>query len=460
MARKKVKKRAVAKKGAKDDKRKKVIIMGAAGRDFHNFNMFFRSNKKYNVVAFTAAQIHGIAGKRYPPELSGRLYPQGIPIYSEERLVDLIRKEKVDKVVLAYSDLKYDEVGHKLSAALAAGADFMLLGPKSTMLKSKKPVIAVCAVRTGSGKSPVVRNIVDIVKSVNVNTRAVVVRHPMPYGRLAKQAVQRFVRIEDLDRHGCTIEEREEYEPHIERGTIVYAGIDYEKILKHAEKEADIIIWDGGNNDLPFFYPDLHITVADARRAGDEVGSYPGEANLRMADVVVISKVATANPKDVEKVIENTQLLNPKAAIIKAALVVKTSKPEMLRGKRVIVVEDGPTLTHGGLSTGAGTIAANSFGAYTVNPRQFAVGSIKDVYNEFPHLGAVLPAMGYSAKQISELEQTINNTPADVVVIGTPVNLEKFLKLNKPAVRVTYKIQSLSKPNLHDVVAGFLRGRK
>lgn len=449
----------VAKK-ASEDKRTKVIILGAAGRDFHNFNMVYRNNRKYNVVAFTAAQIEGIAGRKYPPELAGKLYPDGVPIYSEDRLTELIKREKADEVVLAYSDLKYDAVGHKLSAVLAAGADFRLLGPKSTMLKSSKPVIAVCAVRTGSGKSPFSRKIIDIIRSVNVNSRVVVVRHPMPYGKLAKQAVQRFARMEDLDIQNCTIEEREEYEPHIDRGTVVYAGVDYEKILRQAEKEADIIIWDGGNNDFPFFVPDLLITIADAKRPGDEIGSYPGETNLRMADVVIVNKVGSSNPIDVEKVIENTQLYNPKAIVIKGDMLISINKPDMLRGKRAIIVEDGPTLTHGGLTTGAGTIAANSHGAYAVNPRQFAVGSIKDIYKDFPHLGAVLPAMGYSDRQMSELEQTINNTPADVVVIGTPTNLERYLKLNKPAVRVTYEAQTLSKPSLYDVISLFLKKKR
>ncbi|MEM5804258.1 MAG: cyclic 2,3-diphosphoglycerate synthase [Candidatus Aenigmatarchaeota archaeon] len=434
--------------------------MGAAGRDFHNFNMVYRGDRKYNVVAFTGAQIEGITGRRYPPELAGKLYPDGIPIYPESRLAELIRREKVDEVVLAYSDLKYDTVGHKLSTALAAGADFRLLGPKSTMLESTKPVIAVCAVRTGSGKSPFSRKIIDIIKGINVNARAVVIRHPMPYGKLAKQAVQRFARMEDLDAQDCTIEEREEYEPHIDRGTVVYAGVDYEKILRSAEKEADIIIWDGGNNDFPFIRPDLMITIADAKRPGDEIGSYPGEANLRMADVVIVNKVGNSNPLDVERVVENSQLANPKATVIKGDLIISINKPDMLRGKRAIIVEDGPTLTHGGLSVGAGTIAANSHGAYAVNPRQFAVGSIKEVYEDFPHLGAVLPAMGYSDRQISELEQTINNTPADVVVIGTPTNLEKYMKLNKPAVHVSYDAQTLSKPSLYDIISDFLKRKR
>jgi len=436
--------------------KRKVVIIGAAGRDFHNFNVFFRENKDYHVVAFTAAQIPGIAGRKYPKELAGKRYPKGIPIYPETKLKELIKKEKIDVAVMAYSDLSHLDVMHKASIANAAGADFWLMGTETTMLKSKKPVISVCAVRTGAGKSPASRAIIDILRKIKPGLRIVVIRHPMPYGDLAKQAVQRFTSLDDMKKANCTIEEMEEYLPHIERGTIVYAGVDYEKILRSAEKEADIILWDGGNNDLPFIKPDLHIVVADARRAGHEVSYYPGEANFRMADVLIINKIHHTKPENVEIVMRNAKMINSDAVVIKADMKISLEDGAQIRGKRVLVVEDGPTLTHGGLPTGAGTIAAIAAGAYTVNPRQYAVGSIKKVYDEYPHLGAVLPAMGYGKKQIGELEETINKTPCDAVVIGTPVDLRKILNINKPAIRAVYELKEIGKPDLEYVLRGFL----
>jgi predicted GTPase len=434
---------------------RKVVILGAAGRDFHNFNMVYRDNPAYNVVAFTAAQIPGIAGRRYPRELAGRKYPKGIPIFPEERMRDVIRRSGADLVVLSYSDLPYAEVMHKASIALAAGADFELLGPKSTMLKSKKPVIAVTAVRTGAGKSPTVRRVCDILR--RLGHRVIVIRHPMPYGKF--EAVQRFADVEDLKRHKSTIEEMEEYGPHIAAGNVVYAGVDYEKVLRAAEKEADVIVWDGGNNDLPFIAPNLHITVADARRPGHELAYYPGEANFRSADVIIISKVDSAHPDDVETVSRNATAVNPKALQIKAALAITIDDPAAIRGKRVLVIEDGPTITHGGLSTGAGTLAAESQGAYIVNPRQYAVGSIKQAYAQYPNLGAALPAMGYSTEQMAELDKTINDVPADAVVFGTPIDLRHFMKINKPAVRVRYELREVGRPDLEDVIKSALKKR-
>jgi len=434
---------------------KKVIIMGAAGRDFHNFNVFFRDNKNYEVIAFTAAQIPGIANRTYPKDLAGKLYPKGIPIYPEKLLPQTIRKYDVDEVILAYSDLSYNEVMNKASIVLAEGADFRLMGPSSTMLKSKRFVISVCAVRTGSGKSPTSRKVCQLLKSKGI--KFVVIRHPMPYGDLSKMAVQRFSTKSDLEKYGSTIEEREEYEPHLESGNVVYAGVDYGEILKQAEREADVIVWDGGNNDLPFIKPNLHIVIADARRPGHELMYYPGEANLRMADVVIVNKVDTTNPVDIETVISNVSMINPKATIIKSAMPVIVDKPELVRGKRILVIEDGPTLTHGGLSFGAASIVAKNLGSYIISPREKAVGSIREVYSLYPHLGAILPAMGYSRKQIDELEQTINAVECDSVLIGTPVDLRNLLNINKPAARVRYEIQEIGKPNLEDVLNKFLR---
>jgi predicted GTPase len=435
----------------------KIIIMGAAGRDFHNFNVFFRDNEDYEVVAFTAAQIPGIAGRAYPKQLAGSLYKKDIPIYSEENLPALIREHGINQVILAYSDLSHETVMQKASLVLAAGADFRLMGTQSTMLKSKKPVISVCAVRTGAGKSPTSQKLVDHL--MEKGFRVVVVRHPMPYGDLLKQECQRFATMDDCVKNECTIEEREEYEPYICCGTVVYSGVDYEKILIAAEEEADIIIWDGGNNDIPFYKPDLHIVIADPHRAGHELTYYPGEVNVRLADVVIVNKVDSARKEDVELVIRNVRSINERAKILKANSVITVEKPELIKGKRVLVVEDGPTLTHGGMAFGAGIIAAKKYGAKElVDPRLHAVGSILEVYTKFPHLGAVLPAMGYSEEQIKELEMTINSADCDVVVVGTPIDLGRLLKLNKPVVRVRYRIEELDE-KLEDVIDEWLKSR-
>jgi len=433
----------------------KVIIMGAAGRDFHNFNVYFRDNDAYEVVAFTATQIPGIEGRIYPPELAGRNYPRGIPIYPEEELQRLIREYDIDQVIFAYSDVSHEYVMHKASIALANGADFRLMGPKTTMLKAKVPVISVGAVRTGSGKSQTSRQVAKILKSKGLNV--VVIRHPMPYGDLRKQVCQRFASYEDLDKYECTIEEREEYEPHIDNGIIVYAGVDYEKILREAEKEADIIVWDGGNNDIPFYKPDLHIVVADPHRAGHEITYHPGEANLRMANVVIINKVDTADPKNVSLVKENIRKVNPNAVILEASSPITADKPELIKGRRALVIEDGPTLTHGNMPYGAATILAKQLGASEiVDPRPYAVGSIKEAYEEYPHLGAVLPALGYGEKQIEELKETISRTPCDVVVIGTPVDLRRVMEINKPTVRVKYELKVLGPLSLEQILENFL----
>ena len=438
----------------------KVVIMGAAGRDFHNFNVYFRNNSAYEVVAFTATQIPGIEGRTYPPELAGPNYPKGIPIYSEEELPKLIKEHDVDQVIFAYSDVSHEYVMHKASIVLASGADFRLMGPKTTMLRAKVPVVSVGAVRTGSGKSQTSRQVAKILK--NKGLRVVVVRHPMPYGDLRKQVCQRFASYEDLDKYECTIEEREEYEPHIDNGIIVYAGVDYEKILREAEKEADVIVWDGGNNDLPFYKPDLHIVVADPHRAGHEVAYHPGEANLRMANVVIINKVDTADPQNVKQVKENVKMVNPKAIILDAASPITADKPELIKGKRALVIEDGPTLTHGNMPYGAGTIMAQRLGAKEiVDPKPYAVGSIKETYKKYVHLGTILPAIGYGEKQIAELKETIDRTPCDVVVIGTPIDLRRVMTINKPTVRVNYELQVLGPFSLEQVLEDFLqRGKK
>ncbi|MEM3581230.1 MAG: cyclic 2,3-diphosphoglycerate synthase [Candidatus Bathyarchaeia archaeon] len=433
----------------------RVIIMGAAGRDFHNFNVYFRGNDAYEVVAFTATQIPGIEGRIYPPELAGKNYPNGIPIYPEEELARLIRDFDVDQVVFAYSDVSHEYVMHKASIALANGADFRLMGPKTTMLKAKVPVISVGAVRTGSGKSQTSRQVAKILKGKGLNV--VVIRHPMPYGDLRKQVCQRFASYEDLDRHECTIEEREEYEPHIDNGVVVYAGVDYERILREAEKEADIIVWDGGNNDIPFYKPDLHIVVADPHRAGHEVSYHPGEANLRMAHVVIINKVDTADSKNVSLVKENIRRVNPDAIILEASSPIIADKPELIKGKRALVIEDGPTLTHGDMPYGAATILAKQLGASELaDPRPYAVGSIKEAYEKYPHLGAVLPALGYGEKQIEELNETIMRTPCDVVVVGTPVDLRRVMEINKPTVRVRYELKVLGPLSLEQILEEFL----
>jgi len=435
---------------------KRVLILGAAGRDFHNFNVVFRNNLDYQVVAFTATQIPDIAGRRYPQELAGRLYPEGIPIFEEKDLEKLIAEYEIDLVVFSYSDISHQNLMHIASRALAAGADFWLLGTEHTQLESTVPVISVCAVRTGCGKSPVSRLIASELR--RQGRKPVVIRHPMPYGDLAAQAVQRFATLEDLDLQKCTIEEREEYEPHICQGTVVYAGVDYEKILRQAEKEADVILWDGGNNDTPFYKSDLEIVVVDPHRPGHELSYYPGEVNLRRADVVVINKVDTAQQRDVETVRENIKLSNPKAAVFETACRVTVDEPEFAKGRRVLVVEDGPTLTHGEMPYGAGVVAARQCGAEElVDPRPYAVGSIRGTYERYPHLTSLLPAMGYSAMQRHELEETIRRTPCDLVIIATPIDLARVIKLDCPSLRVTYEIQELSKPGLAELLTKFMR---
>ncbi len=432
-------------------KKVKIIIMGAAGRDFHNFNVYFRSKDEYKVVAFTATQIPGIEKRIYPPGLAGSNYPKGIPIYPEDKLPQLIKEHKVDQVIFAYSDVAYQYVMHKSSIVIANGADFRLMGPSSTMLKSSVPVISICAVRTGSGKSQTSRKAAASLREMGL--RVVVVRHPMPYGDLRKQACQRFASYRDLERFECTIEEREEYEPHIAKGVIVYAGVDYETILRTAEKEADIIIWDGGNNDMSFYRSDLYIVVVDPHRPGDELTYHPGEANLRMADIAVINKIDTADPKSIAAVRRNIKAVNPNATIIEAASPITVDNPNIIKGKRVLVIEDGPTLTHGNMAYGAGTIASKTLGARElVDPRPYAVGSIKTAFNKYKHLGSLLPAMGYGEAQIRELEETINKTPCDLIVIGTPIDLRKLLQLNKPAIRVRYELQETGEVGLADIL--------
>jgi predicted GTPase len=434
--------------------RAKVIIMGAAGRDFHNFNTYFRDNANYEVVAFTATQIPNIESRKYPASLAGKLYPRGISIYSEKELPELIKKLGAEQCILAYSDLSHVDVMHKASLVNACGADFRLMGGNQTALKSKVPVIAVCAVRTGAGKSQTTRAIAAILRSKG--RRVVAIRHPMPYGDLEKQAVQRYATYEDLDKHECTIEEREEYEPHIDKGIIVYAGVDYERILRQAEQEADVILWDGGNNDTPFYVPDLHIVVADPFRAEHASLYYPGETNIRMADVVIINKVDTANPKDVETVKQIVEELNPKAKIIAAASPLTVSDTSAIKGKTVLVIEDGPTVTHGGMKFGAGFIAAQKAGAKKiVDPRPFAVNSIKETFEKYKHLENVLPAMGYGNHQVKDLQDTINATKCDVVVSGTPIDLNRVLKVNKPIIRVRYELEVLGEPKLEELLSKF-----
>ncbi|MEW5866509.1 MAG: cyclic 2,3-diphosphoglycerate synthase [Bacillota bacterium] len=431
--------------------------MGAAGRDFHNFNTFFRDNDEYEVVAFTATQIPNIEGRCYPPDLAGRNYPNGIPILPEEELPSLIERDGVDQVVFAYSDVSHLDVMHKASIALSKGPDFRLMGPGTTMLESRVPVISVTAVRTGVGKSQTTRRVTDIMKKHG--KKAVIVRHPMPYGDLIKQRVQRFAIFEDLDRYDTTIEEREEYEPHIARGFVVYAGVDYGAILDEAEKEAEVILWDGGNNDLSFYRPDLQITLADPHRPGHETSFHPGEANLRMADVVILNKVDTARPEDVERVESTVKRVNPRATIIRAASPLTLEQGDMVRGKRALVVEDGPTLTHGGMTYGAGVIAARRHGAAElVDPEPYAVGSIKDTLKKYPSLEPLLPAMGYGREQMRELEETINRTPADVVIIGTPIDLRRVINITKPALRVRYELEEIGRPNLEDVIVERFKG--
>ncbi len=431
--------------------RKRVIIMGAAGRDFHNFNVYFRDNEQYDVVAFTATQIPDIEGRVYPAELAGGLYPGGIPIVAEEQLDALIKKYDVDEVVFAYSDVPHEYVMGKGSQVLAAGADYRLMGLKNTQISSTKPVVSVCAVRTGSGKSQTTRRVSDILRGLGYKVAAI--RHPMPYGDLAAQAVQRFADYEDLNRHNVTIEEREEYEPHIDRGVIVYAGVDYEAILRQAEQEADIILWDGGNNDQPFYKADLNIVVADPHRPGHELSYHPGEANLRMADVVIINKVDTADLDKISRVRDNIRKVNTGAIIIEGASPILVNDPEAIRGKRVLVVEDGPTLTHGEMAYGAGVVAARRFGAgEIVDPRPYAVGSIADTFRKYPNTGPLLPAMGYGSKQSADLEDTIRSVPCDMVIVGTPIDLTRVITIDKPYQRVRYELQEIGRPTLEDIL--------
>jgi predicted GTPase len=433
---------------------RRVLILGAAGRDFHNFNVVFRNNPQFQVVAFTAAQIPDIAGRRYPRELSGPLYPDGVPIFDEKDLETLIAEHRIDTVVFSYSDVSHVTVMHLASRSVAAGADFWLLGTERTQIKSNVPVLSVCAVRTGCGKSPVSRLVAAQLRTAG--WKPVVVRHPMPYGNLASEAVQRFATMEDLDVQQCTIEEREEYEPHLRVGTVVYAGVDYEKILRQAEKEADAILWDGGNNDTPFYCSDLEIVVADPHRPGHELAYFPGEVNLRRADVILINKVDTAEHHDVETVRQNIKLNNPKAKVVEMASRVSLATPEMVKGKRVLVVEDGPTLTHGEMPYGAGVVAARQCeAAELVDPRPFAVGSIRSTFEHCRHLTNLLPAMGYSSMQRHELEETIRRTPCDLVVIATPIDLNRVIKIDKPNLRVTYEVEELTKPGLAEALEQF-----
>ena len=430
----------------------RTLIMGAAGRDFHNFNVYYRNNPAYEVVAFTATQIPNIDGRRYPRELAGEQYPNGIPIYPEHDLVSLIKNENIDQVVFAYSDISHNFIMGKASEVLAAGADFRLLGTKNTQVKSTKPVVSIGAVRTGAGKSQTTRHVARILRDMGYKVAAI--RHPMPYGNLIAQAVQRFADYDDLEEYECTIEEREEYEPHLENGVIVYAGVDYERILRQAEQEVDIILWDGGNNDLPFYVSDYHIVVADPHRPGHERTYHPGEANVRAADVLVINKIDTANPENVMTVRENLRVLNPGAVIVEAASPIFVEDPAAIRGARVLVVEDGPTLTHGEMAYGAGWVAARRFGAGTiVDPRPYAVGSIAATYAKYPTTGNVLPAMGYGDQMMKELEETINAMDVDLVIIGTPIDLSRLLKINKPTQRVRYELQEIGQPTLTELLS-------
>lgn len=421
------------------NKKQRIVIIGAAGRDFHNFNTTYRDNSTVQVIAFMANQIPGIADRKYPAVLAGKLYPNGIPIKDEKDLEALIRSEKIDECVLSYSDLSYTNVMHLASRVIVAGAKFSMLGAEQTMLKSKKPVIAVVAVRTGCGKSQTTRRVVELLKEAG--KKVVSIRHPMPYGDLAKQAVQRFAKLEDLKKHDCTIEEMEEYEPHIAMDSVIYAGVDYGAILKQAEKEADVIIWDGGNNDTSFYKPDVTITVADPLRPGHEASYYPGEINFRLADMIVVNKIDSAARDAITQVENSAKKLNPKALVIRADSVVSVDSPKLIKNKKVLVIEDGPTLTHGEMTIGAGTVAAKRFGAATlVDPRPWAVGSIAATFKKYPRTGTLLPAMGYGQTQMSDLEKTINRTECDAVVIGTPINLIRFIKINKPSTRVKYDL--------------------
>ncbi|MEM0135033.1 MAG: cyclic 2,3-diphosphoglycerate synthase [Thermoplasmatales archaeon] len=433
-----------------------ILIMGAAGRDFHNFNVYFRDKKEYNVVGFTATQIPNIEGRTYPKELAGKLYPKGIPIYPESELTKLIAEKKVDLVVFSYSDVTHEYVMHKASEVLAAGANYMLLGPRDTQVKSKKPLISICAVRTGSGKSQTTRRVEDIL--IGMGKKVVAIRHPMPYGNLLEQRVQRFATMEDLDKQKCTIEEREEYEPHIKRKVIIYAGVDYEAILRQAEKEGDIVLWDGGNNDFSFYQSDLQIVVADPHRAGNEIKYHPGEVNLRSADVIVINKEETATLENINIVRDNIRKYNPKAIVVDAASPFFSTDAEKVKGKKVLAIEDGPTLTHGEMSYGAAVLFSIKYGASElVDAKEYAKGTIKGVYEKYKQIHNYLPAMGYSPKQVKDLEATINATPADVVVSGTPIDLTKVVKINKPLINVKYELQEIGKPDLTDILAKFVK---
>ena len=432
-----------------------VIIMGAAGRDFHNFNVYFKDNKRYNVVCFTATQIPDIDGRLYPPDLAGSMYPDGIPIKSDEKLMDLIREHKIDLVAFSYSDISHNEVMHKASQATAAGADFIIIGASYTMLESSKKVVSVCAIRTGCGKSQTGRHIVRVLK--DEGKRVVSVRHPMPYGDLTKQVVQRFAAYGDFEKHACTIEEREEYEPVVDMGAVIYAGVDYGKILRQAEAEADVIIWDGGNNDTPFFKPDVHVVVFDPHRVGHETTFHPGETNMLMADIAVINKVDSADPKDVEILRQTIAKHNPKARIVLADSEVTVENGERIAGKRVLVVEDGPTLTHGHMTFGAGVIAAQRYGAAeVVDPRPYLVGTLKTTFETYPRIGHLLPAMGYGEKQVKDLEATINACDCDVVVCATPIDLTRLVNIEKPTLRVRYGYRDNSKPTLGELVKKML----
>ena len=434
--------------------KKRVIIMGAAGRDFHNFNVYYRDNEAYDVVAFTATQIPDIEGRQYPATLAGKLYPQGIPIIPEEELAPCIKEKNVHEVVFAYSDVSHEYIGHKAAIVNGAGADFILMGIHRTMLKSKVPVIAICAIRTGCGKSQTTRRVSEILKKKR--KRIVAIRHPMPYGDLAKQAVQRFEKYVDLAAHNCTIEEMEEYEPHLDMGNIVYAGVDYGAILEQAEKEADVVLWDGGNNDTSFYKPGLLITVTDPHRAGHEMTYYPGETNLRTADVIVINKMETASSEGIQEVRRNIQMVNPDAVIIEAASPLFVDDPNVIRGKRVLVVEDGPTLTHGEMKYGAGVMAARKYGAAEiVDPRPWVKGTIAETFEKYPEIGHLLPAMGYGEQQVKDLQNTIDAVNCDTVIVGTPIDLQKVVKIKKPAVRVLYKLQEIGEPTLEDVLKDF-----
>lgn len=442
--------------------KKNVIIIGAAGRDFHNFNTYFRNNKECNVVAFTAAQIPDIDGRKYPKELAGKLYPEGIPIFAEDSLPELIGKYKVDECIFSYSDITYQKVMSVSALVNSSGANFVLMGPDDTMLKSTKPVIAVGAVRTGCGKSQTSRRVIEILMSKGL--RVVAIRHPMPYGNLAAQKVQRFADVEDLERHKCTIEEMEEYEPHVVRGNVIYAGVDYEAILREAEKDpagCDVIVWDGGNNDFPFVKPDMMITVTDPHRAGHELMYYPGEVTLRLADVAIINKIDTAAPESVQIVRDSIDKVNPAAVVIDAASPIKVDNPSVIKGKKVLVVEDGPTLTHGEMKLGAGIVAARKFGASSlIDPRPYIVGKLTDTFRIYPDIGTLLPAMGYGKQQLHDLESTINRTKCDSVIIATPIDLARIININKPNTRVYYDLQEIGDPNLTQVLDDFLRKHK